>query len=76
MNITIKPSSFCAALRNSPMPYPCKSEIDGPFTVVIVDDDPGVLRSLARFVSAAGYEVQTFSSADELLTSLSMTNVR
>ena len=67
MNITIKPSSFCAALRTSPTPYPCMSEIDGHFTVVIVDDDPGVLKSLARFVRAAGYPVQTFSSADELL---------
>jgi FixJ family two-component response regulator len=33
------------------------------FTVFIVDDDAGVLRALARLVRAAGYAVQTFSSA-------------
>jgi FixJ family two-component response regulator len=69
MNITIKPSSFSAALRAMPQPYAhsipdveCEQ-----FTVFIVDDDPGVLKSLARLIRAAGYAVQTFSSADELL---------
>jgi FixJ family two-component response regulator len=69
MNITIKPSGFSAALRAMPQPY-AHSIPDAEcaeFTVYIVDDDPGVLKSLARFVRAAGYAVQTFSSADELL---------
>jgi FixJ family two-component response regulator len=69
MNITIKPSGFSAALRVMPQPYAHSiPDIEcAQFTVFIVDDDPGVLKSLARFVRAAGYAVQTFSSADELL---------
>jgi len=64
MNITIKPSSFSVALRAMPQSYDVEC---GDFTVFIVDDDPAVLKSLARFVRATGYAVQTFSSADELL---------
>jgi FixJ family two-component response regulator len=37
-------------------------------TVFIVDDDDMVRRSLARVLRAAGYPVETFSSARELLT--------
>ena len=37
--------------------------------VVIVDDDPGVRRALARLVRSGGYEVRTFGSAEELLDS-------
>jgi FixJ family two-component response regulator len=40
---------------------------DQKFTVYIVDDDAGVLKALARLVMAAGYAVQTFSSALEYL---------
>jgi FixJ family two-component response regulator len=60
MNITIKP----AALHAVPQSYDVEC-VD--FTVFVVDDDPAVLKSLARFIRAAGYAVQTFSSADELL---------
>ena len=40
-----------------------------PPTVFIVDDDPSVLRSLARLVRQAAYEPRTFSSAEEFLAS-------
>lgn len=36
-------------------------------TVFIVDDDSSVLRSLSRLVKQAGYEAQTFSSAEQFL---------
>jgi FixJ family two-component response regulator len=73
MNITIKPTGYSAPLRATPDFYaPCMPDITAApmaehFTVSIVDDDPGVLKSLARFLRAAGYAVQSFSSADELL---------
>jgi len=40
---------------------------DADFTVFIVDDDPGVLKALARLVRSAGYDVQTFASSQEFL---------
>ena len=41
------------------------SDID--FTVFVVDDDPAVLRGLARLLAAAGYQTQTFGSPEEFL---------
>ena len=38
-------------------------------TVLVVDDDPSVLRSLKRLISASGFQVQTFSRPSELLAS-------
>jgi FixJ family two-component response regulator len=38
-------------------------------TVLVVDDDPSVLRSLRRLVSASGFRVKTFGSPSELLAS-------
>jgi FixJ family two-component response regulator len=38
-----------------------------PFTVFLVDDDPGVLKSLTRLLKALGYEVRAFSSPREFL---------
>jgi FixJ family two-component response regulator len=35
--------------------------------VYVVDDDPSVLRALGRLVRSAGYDVETFSSAEEFL---------
>ncbi|MCU0574136.1 MAG: response regulator transcription factor [Syntrophobacteraceae bacterium] len=35
--------------------------------VYVVDDDPSVLKALGRLVRSAGYEVETFSSAEEFL---------
>jgi len=40
---------------------------DGDFSVFIVDDDPGVLRALARLVAAAGYRTQTYQSPEAFL---------
>jgi len=42
-----------------------------PATVFIVDDDASFLRSVSRLLRAAGYAVQTFESAKELLERLS-----
>ena len=39
----------------------------GPFTVFLVDDDPGVLKSLARLLRTSGYDSRTYVSAREFL---------
>jgi len=79
MTITIKPSNFAVSLRAGGRrattllikPYlpdiVATPKTDREFTVSIVDDDPGVLKSLARLVRAAGFVVRTFSSAQEFL---------
>jgi FixJ family two-component response regulator len=40
-----------------------------PATVLVVDDDPSVLRSLKRLLSASGFHVTTFGGPSELLAS-------
>ncbi len=40
---------------------------EGNFSVFIVDDDPGVLRALARLVTAAGYRTHTYGSPEAFL---------
>jgi FixJ family two-component response regulator len=35
--------------------------------IAVVDDDPSVLRAVARFLASSGLEVATFSSATEYL---------
>jgi len=40
-----------------------------PATVLVVDDDPSVLRSLKRLLSASGFHVKTFDGPSELLAS-------
>jgi FixJ family two-component response regulator len=37
--------------------------------VLVVDDDPSILRSLKRLISASGFEVKTFGKPSELLAS-------
>jgi FixJ family two-component response regulator len=44
-------------------------ETMSPATVLVVDDDPSVLRSLGRLISAAGFQVKTFDRPSELLAS-------
>jgi FixJ family two-component response regulator len=39
----------------------------GQPTVLIIDDDPSVLRALARLIRAAGYDVRAFSRPSALL---------
>ncbi len=41
----------------------------GSATVLVVDDDPSILRSLKRLISASGFQVQTFGRPSELLAS-------
>src|SRR5215831_9752836 len=79
MTITMKPSNFTVSLRtndNRPASlffksyapdFVANSKTEREFTVSIVDDDPGVLKSLARLVRAAGYPARTFSSAQQFL---------
>jgi len=38
-----------------------------PATVLVVDDDPSVLRSLNRLVTASGFHVETFGRPSELI---------
>jgi FixJ family two-component response regulator len=40
---------------------------EGAFTVFLVDDDPGVLKSLARLLRTSGYDSRTYASAREFL---------
>jgi FixJ family two-component response regulator len=37
------------------------------FTVYLVDDDPGVLKAVSRLLRTKGYDVRSFSSAQEFL---------
>jgi FixJ family two-component response regulator len=39
----------------------------GAATVLLVDDDPAILRSLSRLVRSAGFEVQAFASPEDFL---------
>ena len=69
MNITIKPSNYSEPDCVTPV-APCLAEgmaAPAEFTVFIVDDDQGVLKSLTRLVGAAGYATQSFSSAQQFL---------
>jgi FixJ family two-component response regulator len=38
-----------------------------PIVVIVVDDDPGFLKSVARLLSVHGFDVRSFSSAELLL---------
>lgn len=40
---------------------------NSPETIFVVDDDKSVRRSLALFLTATGYEVETYASAEEFL---------
>jgi FixJ family two-component response regulator len=41
----------------------------GPGTVLVVDDDPSVLRGLTRLISASGFSVKMFAKPSELMAS-------
>lgn len=41
--------------------------IEREATIFVVDDDPSVRRGLERLLRAAGYRVETYSSADQFL---------
>jgi FixJ family two-component response regulator len=69
MNITIKPSNYSEPERVTHLAPCLTEELAAPaeFTVFIVDDDQGVLKSLTRLIGAAGYATQSFSSAQQFL---------
>lgn len=41
--------------------------MDTPFTVFLIDDDPAVLRALARMLEIKGYHTESFTSPREFL---------
>jgi FixJ family two-component response regulator len=43
-----------------------------PPTIAIVDDDPAVLRSLARLLAVHGYQVRAFASSEALLAEIEL----
>lgn len=43
------------------------TEVVDDSTVLVVEDDPSVRKSLRRMIAAAGWVVETFASADEFL---------
>jgi FixJ family two-component response regulator len=43
--------------------------ITNPGTVLVVDDDPSVLRSLSRLIAASGFAVKMFAKPSELIAS-------
>jgi len=45
------------------------------FVVAVVDDDPGILRSLEYLLESADYAVRSFTSATELLESGSLPDI-
>ena len=57
--------TLCSRIHERPK-TPQEQEIR---TVLIVDDDPSVLRSLERLVRAGGFEVRAFESPKALLSS-------
>jgi len=68
MSSTVIGHPFIAPSHKAPRtPHHVATTTDRKFTIFIVDDDPGVLKSLARLVRTAGYAVRTFSSAIEYL---------
>jgi|SRR5208337_3382246 len=40
-----------------------------PIIIIVIDDDPSILRALSRLVSGAGFEVWTFDRPSALLKS-------
>jgi FixJ family two-component response regulator len=46
-----------------------RTTVDAPTRVAVVDDDAGVRGALSRLLRVTGYQVRTFSSAEEFLGS-------
>jgi FixJ family two-component response regulator len=66
------------ARRRSERPYKSSKRVAretkvidrlSPATVLVVDDDPSVLSSLKRLISASGFQVKAFGKPSELLVS-------
>jgi CheY-like chemotaxis protein len=53
----------------TPVQRTCSIKAGGAATVVVVDDDPSVLRALSRLIRAAGLKVLTFDRPSALLAS-------
>lgn len=54
-------------MSEDPIEPPPAAQAQVPRRVVVVDDDPGVRRALARLLRVEGFEVTTFSAAEALL---------
>ena len=56
------------ALPGQPLPAECASKQGSfPKVIFVVDDDPDMLRSLARLLKAHGFETRAFPSAEAFL---------
>jgi two-component system, LuxR family, response regulator FixJ len=64
-NVTIS-LSYRSASRGQPLPKLTKNN---PPTVLVVDDDPSLLRAIGRLLRAAGFEARTFERPSLLLAS-------
>jgi FixJ family two-component response regulator len=53
----------------TPVQRTCSIKAGEAATVVVVDDDPSVLRALSRLIQAAGFRVLTFDRPSALLAS-------
>ena len=53
----------------TPVQRTCSIKAGEAATVVVVDDDPSVLRALSRLIRAAGFRVLTFDRPSALLAS-------
>jgi FixJ family two-component response regulator len=46
-----------------------RNEVNEKPIIIVIDDDPSILRALRRLVSGAGFEVRTFDRPSALLNS-------
>ena len=67
--IQIKGLARTLGLRAAPMDTNMAAQ---PAVVIVVDDDPGFLKSVARLLAHHGIESRTFASAESFLDSESM----
>jgi len=60
---------ICASFKNKRTMDERVTTNTKPIIIIVVDDDPSILRALRRLVSGAGFEVWTFDRPSALLKS-------
>jgi CheY-like chemotaxis protein len=65
----LKPQTemFMATQRSFLVKEEVRMDLGKKYTVVVIDDDPSVLKALGRLLASSGYEVITYPSAVELI---------